>query len=331
MVAATIRTAAPGKLVLLGEYAVIEGAPAWVAAVNRFAEVEAAQAEGEPRLIAITGGRQEVTLQRQGDRWTASKEWALAAAAYTAAFPEGGVDITVDTNQFFLPLPEGGRGKAGYGSSAAVVAAILAASDRYSDPAACFLAAREVHFAAQGGVGSGIDIAAAVFGGTLAYRVSPQPTAEPLPLPSGLQVLAVWTGASASTPQLVGRVLEWKASSPSQFESLYLRLRDTAEAGIAAAKAGDLAALLDAVEDYGRRMSQLGRAAGAPIITPVMESLFGRLAGRAACKPSGAGGGDIILAFTTADDAPAVRAEIEAFGLPLVDLAWNAPGAAKKP
>jgi phosphomevalonate kinase len=35
-----ILSTAPGKLILLGEYAVLEGTPALVAAVNRFAKVD---------------------------------------------------------------------------------------------------------------------------------------------------------------------------------------------------------------------------------------------------------------------------------------------------
>ena len=35
----TISTSTPGKLILLGEYAVLEGAPAIVAAVNKFAKI----------------------------------------------------------------------------------------------------------------------------------------------------------------------------------------------------------------------------------------------------------------------------------------------------
>ena len=34
-----ISTSTPGKLILLGEYAVLEGAPAIVAAVNKFAKI----------------------------------------------------------------------------------------------------------------------------------------------------------------------------------------------------------------------------------------------------------------------------------------------------
>ena len=35
----TVSTSTPGKLILLGEYAVLEGAPALVTAINKFAKI----------------------------------------------------------------------------------------------------------------------------------------------------------------------------------------------------------------------------------------------------------------------------------------------------
>ncbi len=43
-----IKTTAPGKLILIGEYVVLEGAPALVCAVDRYAEVMLVEKEGGP-------------------------------------------------------------------------------------------------------------------------------------------------------------------------------------------------------------------------------------------------------------------------------------------
>lgn len=163
---------APGKLVLLGEYAVLDGAGAVVAAVDRGVSCTVHPAD---RLRIETPG---------DDRFVRA---ALAGA------PPGRYHFE-DWNPVDL------TSKPGFGgSAAATVAAVLAAGRPGRD-------AFEVHHAVQGG-GSGVDVHASLHGG-----VSRFPSPTPLRAPPGLEawpLLAVWSGASAATGPRVRQYLAW--------------------------------------------------------------------------------------------------------------------------
>jgi phosphomevalonate kinase len=330
-------TRAPGKLVLLGEYAVLEGAPAWVTAVDRFVEVTTGARGTGASIQVIADSERNLPLRLEGGQWvTDAPGWELATVAVTEAIgsePSSPPHLTIDSRAFYLSSGPGeGLTKAGFGSSAAVVAAVLGQGMLFdsADRNVLFRRARAIHHRVQGSVGSGIDIAAAIFGGTFSYRLDTDPPrCSRVSLPAGLRLIAVWTGASASTPQLVSRVLEWKVSAPALHAELFGRMAEESAAGIEAARAGDVEGLLEAAHSYGRRMSQLGRAVGIPIVTPMMDELAGRLSGLAAVKPSGAGGGDVVLAFTTEDKADETLAAVSKAGFTTIPLGYGAEGVAR--
>jgi mevalonate kinase len=147
--------AAPGKLFLVGEYAVLDGAPAVVAAVSRHAVAQFI-AGGAPDSDVVA---EAVFAARSG----------LGERA--AALPPG--SVMVDTSAFAA-----GETKLGLGSSAATaVASVAAVLELAGLPVAthrdlCFSMADQAHRAAQGGLGSGADVAAAVHGGLIQYRRS---------------------------------------------------------------------------------------------------------------------------------------------------------------
>ena len=125
---------APGKLVLLGEYAVLDGAAAVVAAVDRGVR------------CTVSPGR-EITTPGD-DRFVRA---ALAGAPvahyhFEDSRPVRGID-----------------GKPGFGGSAAATVAAVIAAGLPSERAA------ELHAAVQGG-GSGIDVFASLMGGVRRFR-----------------------------------------------------------------------------------------------------------------------------------------------------------------
>lgn len=326
---------APGKLILLGEYAVLDGAAAWVSAVDRRVTVEAGPADPSPSLRVLAPAGADIALRWEKGAWVAAEPgWELAAGAATLAFGADLPQLKIDSRPFYLKAADGKLEKAGFGSSSAVVAAILALGKYFDDGdrGKLFARARAAHHRGQGNLGSGADIAAAVHGGSFSYSVSENgdPVIEPAPLPEGLFVGAVWAGAAASTPFMVARVLEWKAADRAAYDALLSEMTATAREGVEAAQAGDIETLCDVVEMYGRRMAQLGRSAGIPVFTPFMEDLAGRLAGVAAVKPSGAGGGDTVLVMAPSGDEPKVRAVLAAVGIEILPLTFGAPGARRE-
>lgn len=284
---------APGKLVLLGDYAVLEGSRALVAAVNR-------RAHG---VLDPEGPRTEVV------------EAVLARARSEGSTIEG---VRIDTKGFLEP----GGEKLGIGSSAAVAVVTAALADGRGHEAT-FEIALDGHRNAAGGVGSGVDVAASFYGGVIACRRQPAPVEV---LPSrirGLHLTVVWAGESASTSKLVRACRE--AESWPRWMNVMTEL---AEDGILAWSRGDRSRFLSVVARYGRAMASLGRDAGVPVVTDSIDAVLTHAeALGAAAKPSGAGGGDVVVIF--AED-PEVGAEVAArAGLRVVDLAVDPQGLRK--
>ncbi|HVJ29572.1 MAG TPA: phosphomevalonate kinase, partial [Gammaproteobacteria bacterium] len=104
---------APGKLVALGEYAVLDGAPAVVLALDRYAEVTLDEtADGVCRLTT----RSSTVVERRFDAGKSSG--AALVDLVAAAAPHLAWTATIDSQAFFA-----GSAKLGLGSSAAVLTA----------------------------------------------------------------------------------------------------------------------------------------------------------------------------------------------------------------
>jgi phosphomevalonate kinase len=286
---------APGKLVALGEYAVLDGAPAVVLALDRYAEVAIDEsADGVCRLTTRLG---EVVERRfaPGEPSGAALVDLVAAAA-----PQLPWTATIDSRAFF----DGGA-KLGLGSSAAVLTAWAGAfaafardrGERVPDPQVATLI--ELHRQFQGGKGSGLDVAASYTGGAITFRLARPglPQIGSVRLPNSVGFAGIFTGRSASTPELVSRYRAWRRERPKEAAELVRRLTAQAEAGCAALTGDDAAGWLDAFEAYGQGLSELGASIGADIVTAEHREI-GVEARRhgVAYKVSGAGGGDLGLA-----------------------------------
>ncbi|MCC7070683.1 MAG: hypothetical protein IT383_05135 [Deltaproteobacteria bacterium] len=282
---------APGKLVLCGEYAVLEGHAAVVAAVDVRARAAIAAAPSAPLVAAVCAAAR-------------SRGLVVPAA------------IAVDTAAFSA----GGR-KLGLGSSAAAAVAaaglIVHGARGALDAGTRELTwqiARDAHRAFQGG-GSGIDVAAACYGGLLRFSTAEQPTAAP-PLPGALELLVVDTLSSTSTQGFVDRVL----ALPDRDR----RLAPLAHAALAfmdACAADDADALLAAVEQACSGMGELGAAAGVDVVSAAHARIATLASAHGgAAKPSGAGGGDVAVAFVPRERRAALASTLAQAGLPVLPL-----------
>jgi phosphomevalonate kinase len=302
---------APGKVFLSGEYAVLEGAPAILAAIDRRAT--AREGKGEGRLSPVIDAVAREIAQRWPD---------LVAGAH------GSVRISVRTPGFTR-----GRAKLGLGSSAAVAAAatalLLARVRNRIDlpPREIFEIALAAHTRAQGGRGSGADVAAAVYGGAISYRSGADvERLGSLPVATAF----AWTGRSASTIELVSRVQEFAAHAPQEHRALSQELASLARELAAAYARGAAAEIVRLTAAYGLAMGRLGEAAGAPIVTEVHARIASIAASHGgAGKPSGAGGGDLAMAvFERPGDRDRFCEELEAERIPIVELRCGGPGVA---
>lgn len=336
MTAPSTIVSAPGKLFLIGEYAVLEGAPAILTAVDRRARVTLTDSADERwHLSAPNLDIHGLVLGpdgRVGNAIGAGLRQRLrvyhAVQAHMAAHlatPLPALDVHIDTTEF----ARDGH-KLGLGSSAAVAAALTQA---LASRAGLTLEHGEIarlaitaHRDAQGGTGSGGDVATAVYGGIIGYTRDQTPM--PLAWPNGLTGVAVVTGIGASTTDLVGRVYSYHRDSPDGFKSDIGRL--AALARNAAADPGRAARFVQLAQDYFEALVTLDHHARAGIVSARHHELHTMAARHGAVfKSSGAGGGDVGLLFATPDvDQAALRRDIDAAGAELIELRFAAPGVA---
>lgn len=169
---------APGKLFILGEYAVTDGGPALVAAVNRGVACQ------------VSGGD---ALRTPGDnRFAKATLLAVGAPPRNYSFS--------DWNPAQLS-EKGGFGGSAAACAAAAVAGTLAAGKPVNE-ALCDLAV-QTHQEVQGS-GSGMDVRASFHGGLRRYHG--QKVGPPM---QGHPFVAVYSGTSAQTGPRVQRYKAW--------------------------------------------------------------------------------------------------------------------------
>ena len=300
---AVIDARAPGKVVLWGEYAVLTGAPALVMAVDRYARCAITTDTDDWHFEALGHPAPEEQVRRAqllgAEPPAADSAWHTVWHALRAVdgdrLPPGG-HVCLDTRSFH----HDGR-KLGLGSSAAVCVAVYGAFCRLLGQQPSYPTALAVHRHLQGGVGSGIDVAAAWYGGTLKFqRDQDGQPGEPgaWSLPADLYLTFVWTGRPARTVDHLARFNAWlERGGPHD----PLHALTAASARLFEAK--DVEASLTA---YVAALQALDAAADLGIFGAAHNRL-GRLAIEAGVvyKPCGAGGGDLGAAFTT--DATAAQ------------------------
>lgn len=297
---------APGKLVLSGAYAVLEGAPAIVTAVDRYVLADASRPASfvtEEVREALTGPVQPVPLSLQGEGFQANRRKA-----------GGEVSRIVAPSFDASTLRDAYDRKLGLGSSAAIVVASLAALELARNPGLddAALAERvlrpalEAHRRAQGG-GSGIDVVASTLGGTLRCVLEGEHgapiTATPFSLPPDLHITVFSSPDAASTSGMLRRVHALRESRPSEYRAL---LGALSQAARAAAKLVTAASFLEALAVQAQGLARLGEAAAIPIVTDSMAKLAVLAKSEGAVfMPSGAGGGDVVLWAALGPSSPA--------------------------
>lgn len=312
----SVTLSAPGKLFLAGEYAVLwrrEGPSSETGVARVLASGPRAHAVVRPRSdrrveVHLAGGRLAGDTTPLGVRWErpVPPGFRFVATAIDVALRVLGRE-TPGFAVAFESSPLVGGQKLGLGSSArATVLASEAARVGLRADFDALKVALLAHADAQGGRGSGGDVAASFAGGLLRYRRYPVeplleasraerlraalPQSPPVDLqrlpPPALPVAWVFSGASASTTQLIGEAeRRWDDGARARFVVDSDALGDGLERALSR---GDFAGARGAVLGLQALLTSL---LGAP---PEALDRVLRLAQSHGCaaKQSGAGGGD---------------------------------------
>lgn len=316
-----IRASAPGKLMLAGEYTVVDpGGPAIAVSLDVYAHVSVTLGGKKWRVSSAALDLDEADL----DAVPVVKAVFDAVSEASEGVPEGGL-LEIDSK---LGV---GANKYGLGASSAIAVAAMGAlhSALGLDPPELD-AAVEAHRASQRGRGSGYDVATALLGGVCLVETSAsgKVSVKQVAWPEGLFAVPLFTGHGASSSELLARVESWRKSNAGEMERMRERLSETAYAVAEAWKAGEVEGILDAIVDTQEALLDFDRTGGIGIRHGRHGELLAVIEDAGAiARTSGAGGGD--CAWALSDDEAALEAAVaaaEQLGFTKLDVSFPAGG-----
>lgn len=295
-------TSAPGKLMLLGEHAVVYGHPCIVTAIDTRLRVVVSKRDDNSFIFNTPGMSDHTFLD------------AITSYATTVWNPPQGATIEVKS-----PF----SGKYGFGSSSAVtVATMKALAELFNislTKQELFEHCLKIILQVQK-IGSGFDVAASIFGGTIFYeqfgkRIEPiqhQPYA----------VVIGYSGQKANTVAIVEEVKKKKELYPEKVERMFQAISGLVNKAKGAIENKDWETLGKCMNINQEYLRELG------VSTQSLESLISAAikAGAYGAKLSGAGGGDCMIALCPQENIETVKTAIVSANGEVVSVLPDAPG-----
>ena len=326
------RVSAPGKLMLSGEWSVLEkGAPCIVLAIEKRVYAEAGEAKeyyvklkdfGVETKASVEGVK--ISFEKDSEKLLFTKHAVETALKYVQAKGLIIKKFSLETSSDISVVEFNGKKmKVGFGSSAAAVVAIIGAVLKLHNigieteqaKEKLFKLAIMAHFYAQGKIGSGFDVAASTFGGALYYKrfdaewleneIRKKPIVEMaewkwpalehrnILLPENFNLMIGFTGKSASTPELVKKVREFKKEKNAEYNGIIEAIKAVTEQLVSALEESNEKKILNLIEENAGLLKRLSDESGVELEIAEhrkMSEIASRLG--AAAKFSGAGGGD---------------------------------------
>lgn len=323
--ACVVHVSAPGKLMLLGEHAVVHHRSCLVTAMDTRLHMTLTLTDSGDQALVIHAPDVGVEHVRRPLAEVFANDEPLArgtrfieraVAIFGARFGlNRGLHIT--TRSDFAST-------FGLGSSSATVACTLYGLSRLFGIS---LSRRELFDLGLDAVlqvqrtGSGFDLAATIYGGTLYYANVPPREIVPLDVPD-LPLVVAYTGIKADTTTYVkrvnGRFERWSGAMTGIFDTM----QQVVLAGRYALEARDWVRLGELMD------IQHGLAHAIGVDTPETVALVfaARDAGAHGAKLSGAGGGDCIIALVSPEKRAAVETALQAAGGEIVRIVSHAQG-----
>jgi phosphomevalonate kinase len=278
-----------GKIMLSGEYAVLHGGTAVLMPVPNYLTVYEREGDQSGQLSPIVQKAFEIPVEE------------TKAYEKSSGLPK----IEIDDSQFYSLSPDGKRVKLGLGLSAAEAVGVIAfrferAGLSWSGNAEKIIRyAYKVHNEVQGGAGSGADIAACGVGHPIKFKIiNNKMQIDPIDpehednLPP---LKLVWTGVAADTREYVRKFSNWLASD-SKSKNMLQKLIETSNALAEAWFTVPPDSLFKMIDEFEKVMRDISNSANLGMFLPIHDELarWARDNGGRA-KPTGAGGGDMVL------------------------------------
>lgn len=273
---------APGSLMLFGEHAVLHGKLAICCAVDQRIQVTLTPREDKQiRIISATLGEHSLSLTQFSIR--PPFEFILTAIDQLRSRIQQGFDLTIHAS-FAATM--------GLGSSSAVTVATVGVLRQWlelpTNARELFQEAKTVVLRVQG-LGSGADVAAAVFGGVVAYRAEPL---EIQPIAVIPDLALVYSGAKVPTRTVVEWVATKQELEPQRYQLLYDKIDHCTRQALQALQQSDWRTLGSLMNQHHALQAALG------VSTPLLDEIASILCHELdiyGAKISGSGLGDCIV------------------------------------
>ncbi|MBN1560391.1 mevalonate kinase [candidate division KSB1 bacterium] len=281
----SFRASAPGKLMLLGEHAVLDGHRCIVCAVNQ-------------RMSIVVRPRDDTRINIDSDLGQCQADLRNPLVDDTFRFVLTAIDQHKEllAHGFDLGITADFPATVGLGSSAAITAAMTIAIfhlaglalelDKIFDHSLSTVRAVQ-------GTGSGADLAASVYGGALLYRHHPK---QITPLGNIHPITVVYSGYKTVTTEVIGFVEKQRAKFPEPFSHIYSAMDSSAERAARAIQDNDWRLVGELLTMNQGLMSAIG------VSNKRLAEIAWRLSqdrGILGAKISGSGLGDCVVGLGT--------------------------------
>jgi len=315
----TVTASAPGKLMLMGDHAVVYDRPCIVTAVDQRMRVTISKIDSpelQIQALDVSVNDYRVSINNLSDENIPKNVHFIQTGVYNFFNKYKKISgLKITTKSDFSALY-------GFGSSSAVTVATIKSLSKLFEVNIRNKELFDLSFKTVIDIqkkGSGFDVAAAVYGGTLYYK-SAGLTLEKLNV-RNLPILVGYTGVKADTVKLIKKVAKDLQSNPNQINKIFDDITNLVDQGKKTINEHDYVKLGKLFSENQILLTQLGVSTDK--INLLNQAVLG--VGAYGAKLSGAGGGDCIITLYSSETREKVIKAINKYGTH-IPVSTNAEG-----